>query len=239
MSGYWFISTYIGLYLFAPLLNAFVEKSTCKELLWYTLIYYVFFTIDGLPYSSFYSNSGYSIYSFIGLYLIGRLLRTYEWDKYKIISAKWKIGLWLIAVTILITLGSLFISSTFHKGGADLHKFPLSTFAYNNPLVIIQSILIFILFLKLKFNSKFINWCGVSVIALYLLHMHPDLKLNFYDFAGELYMIPVLDQYLTITLLIIAVALIAIPVDKIRAWMFDMIYDKASKIAVNLRRHKY
>lgn len=226
MSGYWFIPAYIGLYLFAPLLNAFVENSSSKELFLYTIVYYVFFTIDAMPYSSSYSQSGYSIYSFIGLYLIGRLLRVCEWDKYKIISDKWKIALWLIMVTSLIAFGALFISYTFHKGGAELHTFPLSTLAYNNPLVIIQSVLIFIFFLKIKFNNKFINWCGASVLALYLLHMHPDLKNTFYEFADGLYMLPILNQYLTIILLIVAITFIAIPIDKIRAWIFDITYDK-------------
>lgn len=226
MSGYWFIPAYIGLYVFAPLLNAFVEKSTRKELLWYIVIFYIFFTIDAMPFSSNYSRSGYSIYSFMGLYLIGRYLKTCNWDCHNKYLSKKKILLWFSIVTFLIAAVAILIASIFKKGGAALHTFPLSTFAYNNPLVIMQSVLIFIFFLKIRLRNKFVNWCSASALALYLLHMHPDLKYNFYDFADKLYMLPILNQYLTIILLIITVALIAIPIDKVRAWMFDITYDK-------------
>ena len=131
MRGYWFIPAYIGLYVFAPLINAFVEKSTEKELLWYIVIFYIFFTIDALPFSTRYTNSGYSIYSFIGLYLIGRYLRVSDFCNLKAFSSKRKIMLWIFIVTILIASGALCIAAIFHKGGADLQLFPLSPFAYN------------------------------------------------------------------------------------------------------------
>lgn len=236
MQDYWFITVYIGLYVFTPLLNAFVEKTSHKELLWYIIIYYIFFTIDALPYSTGYTASGYSIYSFIGLYLIGRYIRISDFCNSKIFISRGKILMLIIIVTFLITVGALFIAGFFHKGGGELQRFPLSTFAYNNPLVIIQSILIFIFFTKLKFHSKIINWCGTSILALYLLHMHPNLKQDYYGLARQLYSYTMFNQYLSITLLIFAVALIAIPIDKIRMWLFNIIYDKASKLSWNYRR---
>lgn len=236
MTGYWFIPTYIGLYVFAPMLNAFIETHTHKQLLWYIIIFYIFFTLDALPFASNFTKNGYSIYSFIGLYMIGRFLRSSNILKAKIFSSNMKLFLWIILVTMLITIGALFIAIKFNKGGGDLQMFPLSTFAYNNPLVIIQSILIFIYFLKVRIQNNLINWCGTGALAIYLFHMHTNLKQEYYGFANQLYSYSMLNQYLSLILLFITVALIAIPVDKLRAWLFNRVYDKATNLSLALRR---
>lgn len=232
MNGYWFVGAYLGLYILAPILNAFVEKSTMRQFKWYIIIFYIFFTIDALPYSTGYTNSGYSIYSFVGLYLIGQYIKRSDVGSLSLFQSKSKILLCILGVTLLIAISGLAVCAIFHRGGADLQLFPLSPIAYNNPLVIVQSILIFMFFYKLNIKSNFINWCAAGALAIYLFHMHPDIKQDYYGFARALYDESVFTQYLSIITLFIAIAIIAIPVDKLRAWIFDRLYNyvAASKI---------
>lgn len=179
-----------------------------------------------MPFSTNYSNRGYSIYSFCGLYLIGMYLRKSNIINRKFFNSKANILSVLIIVTIFIALGGLSVSLLFEKGRAGLQLFPMSPISYNNPLVIIQSILIFILFTKLSFNSKVINYMAGSALAIYLLHMHPDLKDSFNAYVREMYDYSLLNQYLSIMLLMIAITLIAIPVDKLRLQLFNKLYDR-------------
>lgn len=238
MNGYWFIPVYLGLFILSPILNSFIETSSLKKLKWYIIIFYIFFTIDAFPYSSQYSNSGYSIYSFCGLYLIGAFLKKGNIVNHKWFSSKRLISIYLIAITAVIAISTILISTHFQKSGSALQLFPLSPIAYNNPLVIIQSILIFILFLKIKIQSNLVNWCASSALAIYLFHMHPAIKQDYYTLSNYFYQLSFLNQYLSILLLIITVAIIAIPVDKIREWLFDCLYISIKGLGDKLKRHK-
>lgn len=223
MNGYWFISAYIGLYIFAPLLNSFCENSSLKQLGLYIIVFYIFFTIDAMPFSSNYSSHGYSIYSFCGLYLIGQYLRKSNIMNLSIFGSKFMLFCYILIVTLIIAICALGLELNVHKV-QDLQLFPLSPFAYNNPLVILQSILIFILFSKIIIKNNIINWIATGSLAMYLLHMHPDLKQYYYEYSEILYDYPLTLHYLSILLLFLSVAIIAIPIDKLREFVFKKCY---------------
>ncbi len=228
LNEYWFIPTYIGLYLLSPLLNSFVDSSNIKQLKWFIIIYYVFFTLDAIPYAKHFSSNGYSIFSFCGLYLLGRYINLSNIKNVTVFNTKTKLFVLILITTLLIFILSLFSLKVLHKGGLNLLTFPLSPFSYNNPVVIIQSILIFLFFLKINFRSNFINYCAGSALAIYLLHMHTDLKEYYYGFSKMLYTESLLTQYLFLLLLFIAVLLIAIPMDKVRIMIFNKLYSGIS-----------
>ena len=71
----WFIEAYIGLYILAPMINRFIEKSTHRELGIFILAFYLFSTLFGYLGKAYDFNKGMSIISLVGLYLIGAYLR--------------------------------------------------------------------------------------------------------------------------------------------------------------------
>ena len=73
--NYWFVCSYLVLYLLTPMLNAFVEKSDEAALRRFLLVFYVI----TIPCSFVFADlqKGYSAVSFVGLYLLGRYLRLY------------------------------------------------------------------------------------------------------------------------------------------------------------------
>lgn len=231
MTGYWFIPAYIGLYVMSPILNSFINSSDNKHLLRYIIIFYIFQLLMSVPFLGVDSfQNGYSILSFCGLYMIGAYIKKASVCELTIFQTKTKVFGWIISVTLIIAASVLAAGVVFHRSGDKLVTTPLISFVYNNPLIVVQSILIFIFFVKLKIRSNFINWCAGGALAIYLLHMHPNIKSDYYSFAEQLYSESIEIQYLSIILLFIAVALIAIPVDKIRAWLFNTVYDKASNL---------
>ena len=44
---------------------------------------------------------------------------------------------------------------------------------YNNIFITLQSLAFFLLFVKLDFSSKAVNWVAASVTMIYLLNLHP------------------------------------------------------------------
>lgn len=79
----WFIKAYIGLYILAPILNVFSEKASKKELGIFLVCFYTFQSIYGCSGAATYIASGYSTFSFIGLYLLAQYIKRYYTNDYK------------------------------------------------------------------------------------------------------------------------------------------------------------
>jgi peptidoglycan/LPS O-acetylase OafA/YrhL len=225
---YWFVPAYIGLYILSPIINSFVEKSKPGKLVVYLVCFYIF-QLACQCFQPSYFNCGYSMLSFVGLYIIGRYIKvTGVVDE---IKNRKELAALVLLVTLLIVLCGIAGCTILKKNGTDLTTYHIPfTFTYNNPLIVIQSILIFLFFLKLDIKSKFINWCAISSFSIYLLHMHTDLKQHFYAITDSWYEYPLYLHYCLIIMTMIVVSVVAIPVDKLRITCFNILYNKISKI---------
>lgn len=79
----WFVKAYIGLYILAPVLNYFCDKASRKQFRNLLIGFFIFQTIYGCSGAAVFIESGYSTFSFIGLYLLARYLRIYNSTRYK------------------------------------------------------------------------------------------------------------------------------------------------------------
>lgn len=102
--SYWFITSYIGLLLLAPLVNSWLEHTNKTSIYKWLIILYAFaFFCQFVNYPDF--RAGGSIISFIWLYVLGQAIRNYDWSNKILHYFRWY-GLaviWLF-VTILIEL---------------------------------------------------------------------------------------------------------------------------------------
>ena len=163
----WFITAYIGLLLFAPLINAFCEKATRKQLLGGVILiiiyelYMGFFPGFNARYTGF--NGGYSCLSFIVLYLIGRFIRLYgmpDWMK------RWSIWLY-IACSLLLTF---VMYAVLHANQEKMTNHAMGLLlAYNNPLTILSSVCFFLTFEKMNFRNNLVNYLAKSVLGVLLV----------------------------------------------------------------------
>lgn len=228
MTGYWFIPCYLGLYIMAPLLNAFVDISSKNKMYLFLIVFYIYQLWNQTLSASNNFLNGYSVLSFCGLYMIGRFISKYRISEANFFAKKWKIFAYIVIVTLIIAISSFLLGALLKNGGTRIMSGLPLALIYNNPFVIIQSILIFIFFLKLNIQNRFINWCAAGALAIYLLHMHPDIKEMFYSYAQSLYQCSLLEHYLSLILLFICVALVALPVDWVRRLTFEKIYSVCS-----------
>lgn len=223
-SAYWFIPAYLGLYFLAPVLNAFVEKLSAKELFYFlSIFYFIQFYYQLFNDSNF--NSGYSILSFCGLYLIGRYLHNINLASLK----QSKLILVAILLTVIIAILPILAQIYLHKDHMGIKTGFIFGFIYNNPFVLLQSVCIFVIFAKMTFQSGAVNFLASSALAIYLVHMHPDMKAHYTRFAQDLYSYSLSYQIMMLITLFAGVFIVAVLLDYVRRKSFSFIYDSIEK----------
>ena len=169
--GYWFVKAYIILYLFAPVLNAFVENVSRKQFKTFLIFFFFIQLIYGFYHYGGWYAGGYSPLSFMGLYLLARYMRLYP-SKFTQFSKYTDISLYLI-ISVFTAVSSLSLTYMFDRGGTVL-------FLYSSPLVILSSVFFFLFFTKLSFHSRIVNWVAASCFAVYLVHNSPYIFQPYY-----------------------------------------------------------
>lgn len=171
---YWFVKSYLLLFLFAPFLNELVECQEGKQTVKYVLIaFFVFQTIYGWLSikGATELEGGYSALSFMGLYLLIRYLRSYGYDTSKYSG--------YIYITLFFGIALFNALLAFFLARINFMVFG-RIFTYTNPLVICQSILLVLAFSQFKVKSKFINWLARSCFAVYLTHANGFILRPYY-----------------------------------------------------------
>ena len=164
---YWFVMAYIGLYIFSPVLNSFVEKATKREFQMLLVAFYVFqcyycWVSGALDYFV-----GYSVTFFCGLYLTARYFRLYT---VKAIACHGT-AVYLVCL-LVVTVVSVVAMARFGNAARMMR--------YDNPLVIISSLGLLSSFSRMRFHSRIINSLATSCFAVYIIHFDP---LVFHYFA--------------------------------------------------------
>lgn len=162
--GYWFVRAYIILYLFAPVLNIFVDNVSRKQLKKFLISFFVLQIIYGFYHYGGWYAGGYSPLSFMGLYLLARYMRLYP-NKYTQFNKYIDLSLYLV-LSVFTAVCSLALTYFWGKGGTVL-------FLYSSPLVILSSVFFFLFFTKIMFQNSFVNWVSTSCFAVYLVHTSP------------------------------------------------------------------
>lgn len=160
----WFIAAYIGLMLLSPILNAFLDNSSKKELGLMIVILLLFQTwYEFVPKLIPDFHAGYSILSFCILYLIARYLKLYI---NKVACLK-KCFICYITISIFLALSIVGV----YASGYKVDYLCGSLLKYNQPIVIFSSVCLFVFFASIKIPYKsYINHIAKSCIAVLLIH---------------------------------------------------------------------
>lgn len=211
----WFVRAYVGLYILSPILNAFVNNSSKKQIDLFLICFYLFQTY--YIFSNFVAN-GYSIFSFIGLYILARRIKLYGCGNF----AKYlNIKTYLIASFLI---GSLYYINKRY----DFH-FATQILSYANPLIILSAVSLILTFNKLNLGVKpSINRISASCFAVYILHNCSSFGFEIYK-RGVLYAFEMFHGFAGFVMIIvylIAVFFICITIDQPRKWLWDIISRK-------------
>lgn len=216
---YWFVQSYIILYVFSPILNSFVENGNKRTLEKVLVLLFIIQLLWGyFPYSSNYGwyNDGYSPLSFFFLYLLARYLRLYV-KSVKQRSTKYYLLWWLFFALAVALLA--YISVCLGFGG----YYMLYLFGYSSPMVIMGSLSLLLLFSRISFSNSLVNRIAVSAYAIYIIHCHECIFLPIYvNHINYWFFNDVLGVFIVKTSIMIAfIFVVAIILDNFRIliWM--------------------
>lgn len=164
ISSYWFVLVYCILCVFAPYINLMLQN--CDRLMVRNIIILGAFIFCGYSFlidnPTIGINKGYSFVFAVYLYILGYYLRYYY------VASKNKYRYLLIYIyTCLINALLVAVLIHFKKG-----NIVWNLYNYNNPLILLASISLFIFFMKVEIKSKYnyILKFSSSVFSVYIIH---------------------------------------------------------------------
>ena len=216
--GNWFVKSYLILMLLSPALNLLTDKLSRKGMLLSLMIFSIIALFWGCifndPTAGF--NKGYSPLSFVYFYMVGRYLRLYMNNE----KSKWfYFGCYLLfSVVIFVSL-------------LAKQKWMLY---YCNPIIVLSAASLFMFFVKWNIGHVvFINWVASSVFAVFIFHTKEPVVewLKNYN-IHKLNTLPYIEYVGLMFVVLIAFFMVAILMDKIRAYIFKPVLIFVSQIEI-------
>ena len=211
----WFFIAYLGLYLMAPVLNAFISHCEERELGRMLLAFYFFQTLFGwFTQEAVEINAGMSMVSFMGLYLTGAYVKRsslacFKWSAWKNLSLFFAIG--ALCVVISVVAASVGINK--------------SIYSYISPLQIVQTIYMFLFCraLTIRRFEKVILFFSSSAFAAFLMH-YPWADGQWLYNSGLHWIYDHIEwPFFAVCVYILGFFAIACCLDKVRAWCWNRI----------------
>ena len=216
-SDYWFIKAYLILMVLAPMLNAFCDYASRRELRTILIAYFIILMIYGWlePASVHFTMNGCTALSFVGLYLLGRYLKMYR-PKLTAYNKHIYAVVYVAASLVMFFMCLLFLSQGVR---VTLDSRLLN---YGSPLVILSAVALLLFFSKWTFANKVVNQAAKSCLAVYLLHCNYFVFPIYKDMTLKAHQL----GWGVVVLFVLAVFVLAIMVDRLRIVMWDVISNK-------------
>ncbi|WP_320167928.1 acyltransferase family protein [Mangrovibacterium marinum] len=160
----WFVAAFIMFLFIVPLIERAIMNIDSKTLGYFIILMTLFNVIFGFCFGKLNTN-GYNAINFSYIYLIGRYLKVQSTHPIYLRYASKGLILYILCAIPLI-VGFIFLSSHTLWTSSIAQKF----FGYNNPIVIISAVALFLPFSVLKFQNKFINEVAKGVFGIFILH---------------------------------------------------------------------
>lgn len=152
----YFVQNYLMLLFISPVLNAFID--TCKEKL--TVFAISLFSIEVVMESVFGNKSlhiedGYSLFHFITMYMLARAAFMHKDQIMRVKKRLWILGYFACATSVCL-----------------LHFTPYRhNWAYSNPIVIIESFMLFFPFIYCTTHNRIVNWIAGNAFGVYIIQV--------------------------------------------------------------------
>lgn len=215
---YWFVKCYLLMYLFAPVMNSFVEHCSERQFRIFLLCFYAFQTVYGFVGGAEWFKLGYSGLSFMGLYLLARYIRLYP-NRFTSLNKRWDMVVYFSFVVVMTLLSVAVLAA------GQNPKIIGRIYAYTSPLVIVPSVYFLLFFSKIKLSyNKVINWVAASCFAIYLVHSNIWLARHYDGVIQHLFATHRgFGFFAHAILFILLVFIVSILIDKIRLLLWRLI----------------
>lgn len=219
----WFIRTYIMLLIVSPILNKYIEFAPPYSFKIMCVLMAFISVYLGIKSDDVSLNGGKNLVNFIFIYFLGHAIKM----KYFIPNLSLKI--WIMAYLAFNILECATYYLSFGHGLAC--KISVYGWAYNSPLLILNAILFFMVFNKLKIESSFISSLARSVFPIYLIHSNLNVQNVLWPIVKDWSSVNLLASYLAASFIIM---LLCILIDQILAPIYHRIGDRIINV-MNLK----
>ena len=232
-SPYWFIRTYFYLFLIAPLLNSYIIS---RERRLYLLLILGFMSVYmGWLMHDFSMIDGKNLVLFMFIYVLGDSLRYYKEriDKVRTVT--------LIMIYLILNAVLIYTYISFADNIVGKIIFEMS-YPYCSPILILNASLLFLIFSRIHFSSRTINWLAGSVFAVYILHHQPLILYKliqpcvlyvYRECTSPLFLLTIL------SFMALAILLLGIIVDKLFSPIQNSILHATNNIIIKYRNRTY
>jgi len=163
---YWFVRTYLCLYLISPMLNKCLKDISFRERMYYIFAFAVIAVYLGMMQSDISLIDGKNIANFILIYIIGNTIRV-EQNRIAGLS-NWFFGGGFFILNVVLMVLYLFFYKTKVSDFVWNWSFP-----YYSPFLLVSSVMFFIPFTRFNINSPAINYVAASAFSIYIIHHQP------------------------------------------------------------------
>lgn len=168
-SPYWFIRTYLYLYLLSPFINKVIFTIDYNKSIILLLILGFLSIYMGTMSTDMSLYEGKNIINFTFLYVLGYHINK---NKEKIFNVNRYIWILLYILLNLFICIIYYLSDNTYFGNIIW----ICSFNYCSPLLIINALLFFFIISSFNIHSKTINSFASSTFAMYLIHEQPIIK---------------------------------------------------------------
>lgn len=159
---FWFIKTYLFLFLVSPLLNYYWDNASEKQKNYLTAVLGFVAMYMAMTHGDKNMVDGKNLVNFMFIYYVGRTLSMYKykWESVRVVNYLIPFAI----LNILIVIGYIYGWETLRK---IIWRF---SFPYSSPILLLDSVLLFLVIAKWKFKSRIVNYMAESSLAIYLIH---------------------------------------------------------------------
>ena len=162
-SHYWFVKTYLYLFLVSPMINLWLNSASERQR-WYMVLVFGFVACymaisKGDPSL----ENGKNLINFIYIYLVGNQLYYYR-DRWMNIKTSTLLLCYLLFNIVILTIEYYTCGNIV---GNLVHQL---SFPYHSPLILVGAVILFMIIGKQHIQSRFINYVAASSLAIYLIH---------------------------------------------------------------------
>lgn len=242
---YWYFTAYTGVFFIAPAINKMVDSMQEKAIKGFCLICILVFSFYGtfaqnLGGDPFGLEEGYSFVWLSVLYMIGAVIKRFQWDQKILRYKNAKRNLILICIgCVTITTCWYFIvgrATRMIVGEAWGNRILMS---YVSPTVLCLSICLLILFLSMKLGKRviaLIKFCAPATFGVYLIHMQPLVaKYIISKSFAWIADLPGLFPTLLVLLVSFAILCVCILIDRMRMLIFKICKINEATEKINMK----
>lgn len=202
-SHFWFVKTYLYLFLVSPMINLWLNNASERQR-WYMVAVFGFVSCYmAMTKGDASMSNGKNLTNFIYFYLVGNQLYYYK-DRWMTV----KTGTLLL---FYIAFSCLIMAVEYYTYGNVIGKIVKSlSFPYHSPLILVGAVLFFMISGKQHIQSRFINYVASSSLAIYLIHANRPYLPELHSYVCSLMQdltnsyIILLAMYFAYTILVIA-----------------------------------